>query len=272
MRLVVLIACAGCDQLFGIQHTRLHDTPPPPPDAVSCSGVELIGPKPTGIDGQDPSYLPLELWFDNYGTMPKLDIYHATRASTAVPFDAMTIAAAAELNSTAQDNDPALTADGLDIVFASQRLDGMDRLFEATRSDPTQPFDNVHLINELSAVAAMYGHDLSYDGLTLFYVDGNYDLRAVQRTRRSDPFGAPSPVLASNVAWPSVSPDQQELFYEKPGPSGVYRRVRADTNRAFDPTEEPIDATAGDPDISADATTLVLDNGSSIGIMTRQCP
>jgi hypothetical protein len=273
VRVVVLIACVGCNQLFGIEHTRHIDGPPPRPDAVGCSGIELVGPMSVGFNGLDPNYLPLELWFarDNAPTTG-YDLYRATRVSTDVPFDPTTIQPVAELNSDRSDSDPALTADGLDIVFASQRLDGFDRLWEATRSDPTQPFGNVHLINELSTIISPYGHDLSYDGLTLVYVDNKYDLRAFQRASLNDPFGPASAVVASNVAWPSVSPDQHELFFEKPVTSGVYRRVRADTSGPFDTAEEAIDASAGDPDISGDATVLVMDNAPQLGLMTRKCP
>lgn len=276
MRLVALIACAGCNQLLGIQNTRLHDAPPPLPDAVGCSGVELIGPTamPGFGDGDlDPALSPLELWFDRVDTTNVYAIYHATRASPDVAFDPTTIALVSELSSSSNDHDPTVTEDGLDIIFASNRAAFTDRLWEATRADISQPWSNVHQINELSALDVQSGHAVSYDGLLVYYADGDDDLYVVQRATRNDPFGSPSQLLASGVAFPSVSPDQLELFYEKPVTSGVFRRTRVDPTLPFDPaTDQAIEAMAGDPYMSGDPTILLLDDAPGMAMMTRTCP
>jgi Tol biopolymer transport system component len=77
----------------------------------------------------DPTLSPDELVLvyagtPDVGTTP-VDLYYATRSSTALEFtNPMPLTA---LNTTTQDADPALSADGCELVFASNRGAGGDR-------------------------------------------------------------------------------------------------------------------------------------------------
>jgi hypothetical protein len=229
---------------------------------------------PTPVPGfdsyLDPSISGLELWLDRAVTPANnMTIYRATRASLDVPFDPGSLAPVTELDSSSNQKDPSLTADGLDIIFMSDRA-GAYRLWEATRNDLGQPFGNLHEINELSSTDVGDGLDVSIDGLTVFYADGAKNLRSVHRTIRTGSFGPPSAVLASGVAWPSVSPDLLELFYEGPTGSTIFRLVRTDTGGPFGGTPTPI-TSGGDPDISPDSTVLVVDVAPGLAVMTRTC-
>ena len=92
----------------------------------------------------------------------------------------------------------------------------------------------------------------------------------MQRPSRDQPFGPPSPVLAADVAWPSLSPDELELYYQQPMMNGVYRRTRASTTIPFDGNETLVISDVENPDVSSDGTKLYFNN-AGVFVMTRTC-
>ena len=250
---------------------------PPPPGGADCDGVDfgaagpLQGSVLAGKNINDPTLDndATELWFA-YPTQPAgYELFHAV--ATAGSFDAMTDISG--LLSPSNETDPTLTADGLDLMFLSER--GGPNVWEATRAsrqaDFVGPPHGVLLASEPSTAG---GIDLSADGLTLYFVGDQDTLYSVTRATRTAAFGMPSQPLAHDTNWISVSADQRELYYTKSGHStGVYRRVRADLSDTFDMApEESILAAGGDPDVTPDATTLVMIASGSLVTATRSCP
>ena len=274
----VLAVAAGCNQVLGLDRPK-HFVADAPIDAVGCAGVDfgsatvLSGAAFAGR-ATDPSLTddPLTLWFaTSPSTGQKQDLMMATRATSDGAFDTVTPLTA--VNSPADDFDPQLTADGLDLIFVSNR-GGPDQVYEATRASTTEPFSSPRLIAELAAIQVDRGIDLRYDGLVLYYVDGNYDLHSVPRPRRTAVFGIPSETLAAHLNYPAVSPDELELYATPDTTSiGTVRLTRSDPTQPFS-TQTQIDSTYTDPDLSPDSTRMVLDtaDGTAVALRTRSCP
>lgn len=261
LTLVTLTVHAGCSS----SEDRDGDGTLP-----GCAGAPFDAAQPLdGIVGNadDPSATsdPLELWFARSGIVPTYDIEGARRASTSSAFD--TPIDFTE-NSTASDRDPQLTADGLAIVFLSER-DGGWHAYEAHRSSAAAAFDAPARI-ELPAGSADGGIELSGDGLALYITDATGDLRCATRTTRDAAFGAPSDVLASGIQSPTLSADQLELYYGRTDMIGVFRRTRASTTVAFDRNETLVVADASEPDLAPDSERLYVKLGS-FAVLARSC-
>ncbi len=95
-----------------------------------------------------------------------LELFETTRASRAaawgVPQHLMS------LSSPAQDDNPTLSADGLELFFSSQR-DGRDEVYRATRPALDQPFSTPVVVSELSSPLDEVGTRLSRDGRTMYF-------------------------------------------------------------------------------------------------------
>ncbi len=278
MRWVAVVACAsGCNAVLGIHATHLPDAPPPPP---GCAGEQFQGPfalheldnavmlmnEPTLVGDR------LELWFAaRIAAGVQQDLYFTTRPTLADAFAPPQLATFDDPN--ADDADPAFTADGLDLIFVSARLPPQ-RLWETTRSSLSEPFDAPHEIGELAGMAVSNGLDLSNDGSTLYYVaDPSNDLFMVTRPDRTSPFDVKNALLvSSNVTVPSISPDGLELFFNAPQVNTIVRRTRATSDVAFDNDDTIVQASAGGPDVSADATVLIFANGPRSGFQYRTRP
>jgi hypothetical protein len=270
MRPVLLIALAGCNQLFGLDETVLI-TADAAIDAPGCAGSPFGNPQQvlgTVLDNDfDPSESSAgrELWFvRNPNTMTDFDIWIATRGSATGAFDA---GASFQYNSAMNDGDPSLSGDGLIVVFFSSR--GGTRLaYESKRTTIDGPLSQPVPLPASPAD----GIDLSFDGLTLYYIDDNGALVAIRRPARDQPFGMPGSSLAAAVRYPSLSPDELELYFTKPMRGEIYRRTRATTTAAFDPASETtILLDGGDPDVSPDSLRLHYSVSGDIHVMTRTC-
>jgi hypothetical protein len=101
-----------------------------------------------------------------------LDLFESTRASLAAPFAAPV--ALGTLNSDVDEESPTLSADALDIYFASDRpagLGGLD-IYTAHRVSVDEPFGTPALVPELSSSLDDVNVRLSRDGRTMYV---NYD-------------------------------------------------------------------------------------------------
>ena len=107
--------------------------------------------------------------------------------------------ALAELNSSNQETDPTMTADGLEIIFSSNRDGFFLRLFIAKRASVTDPFGTPEPIGFQTAGDEV-GADLSGDGLELHFSRPRFaaDLDIFRATRpdRNSSFGPPERVAA----------------------------------------------------------------------------
>lgn len=103
------------------------------------------------------------------GAVGQRDLWLSSRASATAPFGVPTNLV--ELNSIVDDSDPALSADGLSIVFASDRSDslGARDLYMATRPSRAAPFGPTSHLAHLSSTTGDVEPAFSADGRTLYF-------------------------------------------------------------------------------------------------------
>jgi len=278
----LVLGATGCNQVLGLSTTYGIDGRP---DAVGCSGAQFQGPVELpdlspGLDQFDPSERAdgRELWF----TIQDADIkvYVVTRPSVDVDYREADVAPA-PFNAPAgvRDNDPSIGADGLRVMFLSTRGNLGSRAWEVARPSLDAPFSAPSQVRGLEA-STIDGLDMSLDGKTVYFVseqDGGRLYRA-HRNELTDPFvieatdpdGKP---FATGLSFPSISPDEKELFFEAATGGGVQRKIRGDVTRAFGDLSESIHGSqAGDPELTQDGKTLYVALSSTFWKFTRDCP
>ena len=146
------------------------------------------------------------IYADNMGNT--FHLYEATRASPTGTFGAAVELANVNSGTAALDWNPFVSADGLRLVFTSQRAgNSIDQIYESTRPSLAAAFAAPTRHDEL----AVAGHNqwtptLSADGLDIFYASdqtggpGNYDVYTAHRPALASPFGPASlvPELSSS--------------------------------------------------------------------------
>ncbi len=268
----MLLAAAACNPIFGLNETVPPDGPPPP---IGCSGKlfgspvslpPLVENEPEfdgqlGADGR-------ELWM--VAREPVTQAFRAYRSLRA-PLDSdFPLATKVELAPGRSVTDPSLATDGRRIMFVSRVP--TDVVLEAVRETPDGAFGAPALISGLGSISVAY-IDLSFDGLTVYYGNFAGDLWTASRATVDEPF-VDARMLMTNIARPSVSPDQLELFYGKAtSPGGpIYRRLRPAVSEPFGPDETVVVDRGGDPDVSPDSRTLVISDLGGLTLLTRECP
>lgn len=122
----------------------------------------------------------------------------------------------------ANDDDPSLTGDLLELYFKSDRVGSLDydiwRSVRATAEDPWGPAERVA---ELSSEVYDASPEVSFDGLVLYFSSsraagvGGVDLYVSTRASRSEPWAEPSLVVelsSSGDEWaPAVSADHTSV-------------------------------------------------------------
>ena len=197
-RLVVAVAVlAGCYQPvvpFGVRCSESGDCPA----GQQCDELRNVcGAMPTDAN---PSDVPGDVLGDSMAIdAPVLGAWNAP-----LPIG--------QLNTVDIETDPAISGDGLELFFASDRAGGLGvhDLYLATRTNPVLAFGAPVLVAELSSTALEAGPFLASDNLTLYFHRAGEILRAT-RPNRASPFGAPivdaelsSPDFDVN---PALSPD-----------------------------------------------------------------
>lgn len=262
------VIAAGCDALFGLD--PLEARPDGNSDAVDAALPAdvapdcLFGPRELLYDGgaHDPTLSAdrKELFYA-YDLGSGYDIYRTVRTDTSAPFVAAAIVA--ELSSASKDTDPALTADGLMVVFISERGGNGPRAYQATRTSSVVAFTTPQLVPGLENTPVS-GIDVSGDGLTLYYDDGAR-LVAAERSARDQGILVVRIIAAESTPFPSVSADGRELYYNGPG---VMRRTREDLSASFVvATQTVVDDGGADADILPDGSAIVLTGGASSNVV-----
>jgi hypothetical protein len=270
----LLVCLVGCDSLFNLD--IIHPVTGDAVDAVR-PGDGTVGsecfldrvPLQAITGSHDPQLSAdrRELYVvrrpaDNY------ELYRETRSGLDQLFAVG--GAIANVNSNADDTDPAITADGLLLVFKSDRgTSGVPQAYQATRSGLATTFTTPVLVPGLEG-EDVYGLDVSPDGLTIYWDDGARLLSA-GRADRNSKFNQFQTLTLDRASFPSVSGDGLELYYNA---AGVVRRTRADTSQPFTQQPVQIDAGGADADLVADGSALVLTGGPSSDMvyLRERCP
>lgn len=167
---------------------------------------------------------------------------------------------------------PALSADGLTLLFDTYESATGNDIWIATRADACAPFGPA-TPTTLNTGDREAGASLSSDGLELFYSTNpmrgaNADIYVVRRTAPDGPFLTPQPVAAVNDrgAWdedPFVSADGLRLYFSsnRTGGMGLYVAERASREAPFGAAvllEGAVNTTAGDrfPTLTEDELTM----------------
>lgn len=177
-----------------------------------------------------PSISPdgLSLYFssDRPGGSGGLDIWVSTRSTPGEPWG-QPVNLGPTINSPVWDPTARVSADGLKLLFHSERAGGLGRedVWMATRTSKEDPWGTP--VNLGAPVNSSYNDGeavLSADGLALFFNSdraggsGNYDLWVTTRRKTSDPWGPPvnlgPSVNSPNVDWcGSLSADGSTLYF-----------------------------------------------------------
>jgi WD40-like Beta Propeller Repeat len=236
---------------------------------------------PTSNEGTprlSPDELTLYFWSDRDldGGTGDTHVYIATRSATTEPFGPPSLLA--DVNSSGNDDSPTVTADGMTLVFASDRTTGVnDVLFEATRGDGGD-FGAPAFLPNVNTTFDQSTPYLRPDGQVLYFVSdrggstvGEDVYRAVLQ---AGVFSVPSPVTELNSTSdeysPAVSPDDRVIYWgsDRPGGSGdydIYMAQRSDPMDGFGPATDlgpTINSSALDLPgwISPDGCTLYLES------------
>ncbi len=208
----------------------------------------------------------LTLFFTNDGSRGgegAEDIWMATRTDVSSPFDNI-VNLGPTVNSAENDGVGSVSADGLTLYFGSNRVGGQDfDLYQATRSNTSEPFDNVMSLG--SGVNTAFGENaprVTPDGLTMVFhrsdpANPQRDVWLATRESVNEPFGEATVVLATEYQdwWPSISADGMNLFlsdwvFDPPRPGGVgsidiWVSTRDDATEMFGPPVNLNDAFPG---------------------------
>jgi Tol biopolymer transport system component len=171
-----------------------------------------------------------------------------------------------------RDADPSLTGDGLRLLFVSER-NGTPEIFEVTRDSIDAEFGMPSAIPAPPADNGYAGLDVSDDGMRLYFCNFEGDLWTAVRTSFSEPFTQRQQLATRLAVFPSISPDQRELYFNPPGgDKTLWRVVRGSADEAFDfSTAVKLRNEGYDPDLSADGTTMIVGVGGGLSIMQRPC-
>lgn len=206
-------------------------------------------------------------------------IYTTDRALVTDPFTAPTIVPGLEVGGFI-DRDPTVTADGLGLVFSSNRPGGAGGfdLWTASRGSRNVAFANPQPLAAVSTAGLERTPFLRHGGLALYLSAGDPGgLFVSRRTIPTDPFPAPSPIAELNTAsvetHPVVTPDDRIIYFATDRGVGiglsVWRATRATEAGPFGVPERVVELD-GEGDevplwVSHDDCTIYFSRGPLAG-------
>lgn len=246
LRVVVLAFAAACGRV---------DFDANAPDAGPCTEpwgtpVELM----VGVSGyKHPSVTADEL--ELYVSMSD-DLYVLTRSTRASAWGSPTLLPSPPNSPTIIDTEPAISADGLTLYFASYRM-GNSPIFSTTRASRTAEW-------AAEEQTGVYGQgDVSDDELEIFTSDYLTPIERHARATRAAPFNGRTPLNAlindgSTNASPTISGDGRELYFTSTRGGGEPEIwvARRDTRIADFTVVEPVGFEGYVPEISSDGRHL----------------
>lgn len=242
-----------------------------------CTWGSWSAPTPVeGFEGSDWERSPaqrtdrLEIVFARYEVIASqinAQLRSATRSTTSMPFGPD--APMEGLNDPTRDDlEPSLTADGLVMMFASDRT-GTRRAFEARRPTVGAAFSSPALAAGIGPLT-LYGPELTADGLGLYYTVVN-DLWVARRPTLAQEFQSPTQ-LGFTGDQASVSADEREIYFIRA--FRLFVRARASVAEPFADEVEiviPGFTGTGAPDLSNDGTELLIILNDQLSRLTRAC-
>jgi Tol biopolymer transport system component len=257
-----------------------------------CVGDEPLGDRPPGCDLAKPFGEPalvtgvasatedgsLRLssdektaYFFSARTGTKL-LYTASRPRPVGAFSAVSVLA--NVNTSNQYN-PAISADGLTLFFASFRSGGVgdNDIYQATRSTRSDDFSGTRLTPNVNSAASEVQPYVTRDGTTMYFVRLLSTGQTVHRAVGSVTAGFTNPLVVPEIDGPTndtdpvLSADGLTLFWgsDRPGGLGdvdVWQAHRPDPAAAFRDLAPILEVnTAGfdaPSDVSADGCRLYL--------------
>lgn len=172
------------------------------------------------------------------------------------PFGPATLVAA--FSDPANEDDPTLTADLLEIYFSSTRISGMDGnsdVFRSTRATTSDPWGAPSPIVELNTGTNDENPGIAPDGLTLWFSSnrmGDLDIYVTTRADRGDPWNPPT-----RVAELSASGDD---LGAEPVRSLLRLTMYRDTPRSLYETTRPSPASPWSPPAALTAVNSANDD------------
>jgi len=165
----------------------------------------------------------------------KPDIWFVTRPTATSPWENPT-ALPANINTTAEERDPEISADGLMLLFDSDRAGGYGGhdLYACTRSSLEAPWsDPVNLGPNVNTSADERGPSIGSDGSVVYFHSnraggyGNYDIylsRFIESEWTSAANAGPTVNSSSHDMTPEISANGGELFFssDRPGGYGLF--------------------------------------------------
>ena len=143
------------------------------------------------------------------GTSGSIDVLDATRAATTDNFSMLGRTYTALDSTGADELDPFVTADGLELYIA-QTINGFQRIVRATRLTRSTPFGAPALVTELDSSVGDADPTVSADGRVIIFssmrttdAGDSTNLWYATRASNSGAFGTPKPV-------PDVNSDEQD--------------------------------------------------------------
>ncbi|HUS27052.1 MAG TPA: hypothetical protein VMZ53_01035 [Kofleriaceae bacterium] len=225
----------------------------------------------------------LEIYFDSGRVVTGGaggDVWMATRASTADPFNTPTNVT--ELLSGSDDSTGDLSADGLRLYLSSDRRVTGDRdLYVSSRADRQSAWGTLVRIAELSATSQNdAGACESSDGLSLIFGSersGNGDLFVTTRVSTGAPWSLPQLVPGINTAeeesqhW--CNGELTLIYFSRrnatSGDLDIFYASRANPSVPFDPARRVDELTTSgddaDPWVSSDLRTMYFSRGATGG-------
>jgi Tol biopolymer transport system component len=159
------------------------------------------------------------------------------------------------LNSPGNDEAGALRDDGLEIIFASDRVGGFT-LYSATRADRSQPFGAPVALTQLATGQDNNDPYLSHDALTMYF--NTADVYITTRPDLSSPWSAPQLVPQFNMGGAfdgalGMTKDELTAYFssDRSGTAGLQDLFRA--------TRPTLGAAFGTPAILAAASSVSYD-------------
>lgn len=289
-----------CDLPGGQADASMHESPDGMavvlPDARGAPGpngwypaTEVLGVNSPSME-TDPSLtddnLTIVFTSDRAGGTGGLDLYIGTRTSTSDPF---VVRELTELDSTASDQSPEISADGLTIYFSTTRNGGGDALiYKATRASTTVPFgapaedtglskssqgqtqDNIQIGVGSTTIALVVqvrnntNHAEGYDRMNASssWVD--------EEDLSSQAKGA---ALPADFSAPSMLPDGTLFYYQSGSPAHIYTFAYDESS---DTVSAPVELSELDlgsrdaaPEINAGGSHIVFERDGDLYEATK---